>query len=133
MDDSDANQPNCNLDQIVIALENIERQNLKDDPDTMNWIDHITDPEFKLIESLVDMLISDLKNHSQVTTILKIFIKFIYYNREKVLNQLQDHPNLLKSLISYVSENDIKVLSAEAFIIIVEVCSKYDYKLVKFI
>jgi len=114
-------------------LENIERQNLKDDPDTMNWIDHITDPEFKLIESLVDMLISDLKNHSQVTTILKIFIKFIYYNREKVLNQLQDHPNLLKSLISYVSENDIKVLSAEAFIIIVEVCSKYDYKLVKFI
>jgi hypothetical protein len=133
MDDSDTNQPECNLEQIIIALENIERQNLKDDPDTMNWIDHITDPEFKLIESLVDMLISDLKNHSQVTTILKIFIKFIYYNREKVLNQLQDHPNLLKSLISYVSENDIKVLSAEAFIIIVEVCSKYDYKLVKFI
>jgi len=133
MDDSDTNQPECNLEQIIIALENIERQNLKDDPDTMNWIDHITDPEFKLIESLVDMLISDLKSHSQVTTILKIFIKFIYYNREKVLNQLQDHPNLLKSLISYVSENDIKVLSAEAFIIIVEVCSKYDYKLVKFI
>jgi hypothetical protein len=133
MDDSDANQPNCNLDQIVIALENIERQNLKDDPDTMEWIDRITDPEFNLIESLIEMLILDLKNHSLVTTILKIFIKFIYYNRDKVLIQLQDHPNLLRSLISYVSENDIKVLSAEAFIIIVEVCSKYDYKLVKVI
>lgn len=133
MDDSNTNQLDCNLDQIVLVLENIERQNLKDDPSTMEWIDNITDPEFKLIESLIDMLISDLKNRTNVTTILKIFIKFIYYSREKVLIQLQDHPYLLRSLITYVGEIDIELLSAEAFIIIVEVCSKYDYKSVKII
>jgi hypothetical protein len=128
MDNSNSKEETYDVEQIVTALENIESQDLKDNPETIDWINKITDPEFKFIESLVDLILADINDHKQIQTILKIFLKFLYYQKEATLNQLQDHPHLLKTLISYVTDNDIKDLSGEPFILIVEVCPKCDYK-----
>lgn len=131
MDDSNSKEESTDIESIVTALENIERQDLKDDPNTIEWINKITDPEFKLIDSLIEIMITDINNHKQTSTILKILLKFIYYQRELTLNQLQDNPQLLSTLITYVTENNIKDLSGEPFIIIVEICSKCDYRSVR--
>jgi len=116
------------LDKIVVALENIERENLNDSPEVIEWIKQITDPEFKLIDSLISVFLTDTGNHELIQTIFKVFLKFLYYQHEATINQLQEHPDLLKSLIIYVTETDLSKLSNESFVLFVEVCSKCSYK-----
>ena len=120
-----------NIEQIVIALENIEKKNLKDDQTIIDWLEKITHPDFKFVDTLVDLILSDLTDHKVIQIIFKIFLKFLYYQREATLYQLQDNAFILKTLISYVLDNDMKMLSGEPFMLIVEICSKCDYKTVK--
>ena len=128
MEESNDTEDNFDIEKIVIALENIERDNLKDNVEIVEWINKMIDPDFKFVDSLVDLIDNDLNNHKLIQTVLKIFLKFLYYQKETMLNQLQDNPDLLKTLIKYVSENDIKSLSGEPFVMIVEICNKGEYK-----
>ena len=119
----------CEHGECTISrVSNIERDNLKDNVEIVEWINKMIDPDFKFVDSLVDLIVNDLNNHKLIQTVLKIFLKFLYYQKETMLNQLQDNPDLLKTLIKYVSENDIKSLSGEPFVMIVEICNKGEYK-----
>lgn len=61
-----------NLKQIIIALEKIEKQNLSKDPQIVEWLNQITDPDFDLVNSLVDLFIQNTGNNESQKSILKV-------------------------------------------------------------
>ena len=116
------------LDKIAIALENIESQNLKDDESVMNWLKLITSPEFKLIDSFINLFMDSIHDHQLVSTILKVLIKLNYYQKEIVQPQLQENSQLSKCLINYLITTEKSKLSGEPFMLLLEICNKSDYK-----
>ena len=116
------------LDKIAIALENIESQNLKDDESVMNWLKLITSPEFKLIDSFINLFMDSIHDHLLVSTILKVLIKLNYYQKEIVQPQLQENSQLSKCLINYLITTEKSKLSGEPFMLLLEICNKSDYK-----
>jgi len=61
-----------NLKQIIIALEKIEKQNLSKDPQIVEWLNQITNPDFDLVNSLVDLFIQNTGNNESQKSILKV-------------------------------------------------------------
>ena len=61
-----------NLNQIIYTLENIEKHNLSKDPQIIDWIDQITDPDFDLVFSLIDLFIDNKGNDQTQNLILKV-------------------------------------------------------------
>lgn len=120
------------LDKIVIALENIESQNLKDDEGIQNWLSQITSPEFKLIEGFINLFSESIKDYELSNTIFKVLIKLNYYQRDIVLPQLQESPHLFKTLIDYLTQTDKSKLTGEAFLLLLNVCHKKDFEKVTF-
>ena len=49
------------LTQIIEALLNIEKNNLSDDPSIREWLKQITNAEFKLVDSLINVIVNNLK------------------------------------------------------------------------
>jgi hypothetical protein len=60
------------LSEIINALENIEKENLSDDPQIRAWLKHITNSEFKLVESLIDVINDNLSNNKLITDVFKV-------------------------------------------------------------
>jgi hypothetical protein len=116
------------LDKIVIALENIESQNLKDDEGIQNWLRQITSPEFKLIEGFINLILDGINDHVLVNTIFKVLIKLNYYQKEIVLPQLQGSSQLFKVLMDYLTKVDKSILTGEAFILLLNCCQKADFE-----
>lgn len=61
-----------NLEQIIIALENIEKQNLSKEPQIIEWINQITDPDFDLVYSLIDLFIENKGDVESQKMIIKV-------------------------------------------------------------
>jgi hypothetical protein len=131
-EDGGDNDEELSLDKIVIALENIESQNLKDDEGIQNWLAQITSPEFKLIEGFINLFTESLNDYKLSNTIFKVLIKLNYYQKDIVLPQLQESPNLFKTLIDYLTQTDINHLTGEPFILLLNVCNKKDFEKVKY-
>ena len=120
------------LEKIVIALENIEAQNLKDDESIQKWLYNITSPEFKLIDSFINLFLDSINDQELVGTIFKVLIKLNYYQKEVVQPQLQENPQLFKALIEYLSKTEQAKLTGEPFILLLSVCQKSDFEKVNF-
>ncbi len=60
------------LDKIMVVLENIEEQNLKDDPSVQKWIASITHPDFKLIQSMTSLFLDNIQETTSSSNILKV-------------------------------------------------------------
>jgi len=119
------------LDKIVIALENIESQNLRDDEGIQDWLRQITSPEFKLIEGFINLFVESLSDHELANTIFKVLIKLNYYQKEIVQPQLHESPHLFNALIQYLKNADKIKLSGEPFILLLNVTNKSDFEKVK--
>jgi hypothetical protein len=63
---------NTRLSEIIDALENIERNNLSDDPQIRAWLKHITNVDFRLVESLINVINENISNNKLITDILKV-------------------------------------------------------------
>jgi len=61
-----------NLNQIIFSLEKVEKHNLSKDPQIIEWIDQITDPDFDLVFSLIDLFIDNKGNDQTQNLILKV-------------------------------------------------------------
>jgi hypothetical protein len=60
------------LSEIIDALENIERNNLSDDPQIRAWLKQITNSEFQLVESLIKVINDDISNNKLISDVLKV-------------------------------------------------------------
>jgi hypothetical protein len=61
-----------NLKQIIVTLEKIEKKNLSKEPQIVEWLNQITDPDFDLVNSLVDLFIQNTGNSESQKSILKV-------------------------------------------------------------
>jgi hypothetical protein len=61
-----------NLKQIIMALENIEKKNLSKEPQIVEWLNQITDPDFDLVNSLIDLFIKNKGNSQSQRSIIKV-------------------------------------------------------------
>ena len=61
-----------NLTQIIEALVNIEKNNLSDDPSIREWLKQITNEEFDLIKSLINVIVDNTLNNKLITDVLKV-------------------------------------------------------------
>ena len=130
-EDNNEDGDDMSLDKIAIVLENIESQNLKDDENVMNWLKQITSPEFKLIESFINLFLDSIQDHQLVATILKVLIKLNYYQKEIVQPQLQENSLLSKALINYLVNTEKSHLTGDPFMLLLQISNKNDYKNVK--
>ena len=119
------------LDKIVIALENIEAEDLQQNEDIQNWLKQITSPEFKLIDSFINLFLDSINDIGLATTIFKVLIKLNYYKKDIVLPQLQENPQLFKSVVEFLSKADKNNITCEPFLLVLDICQKNDYKNVK--
>ena len=56
----------------MIVLENIEAQNLSEDPNIIKWLTNITHPDFKLVESMVNLFLDNILDLLLSKNILKV-------------------------------------------------------------
>jgi hypothetical protein len=66
------NQEETKIEQISLVLDEIEEQNLKDDPGISSWLGEIAKPEFKLIDSLINLFLDKLLDLKLTNDILKV-------------------------------------------------------------
>jgi hypothetical protein len=62
----------ASLEQIITVLENIERHNESNNPQIKEWLKQITNPEFQLIDSLINLFLDNLKDSALTVNILKV-------------------------------------------------------------
>lgn len=60
------------LSEIIEALENIERNNLSDDPQIRAWLKYITNKDFRLVESLISVVNDNLSNNKLISDVFKV-------------------------------------------------------------
>jgi len=65
-------QEETNIDQIIVVLENIEVQNLAEDPSIISWLNNITHPDFKLIDSMINLFLDNIMDLNLSKNILKV-------------------------------------------------------------
>jgi hypothetical protein len=62
-----------NLEQIITVFENIEKDSLGEDPKIKEWIKNITNSEFQLIDSLLNLFLDNVENTQEMSkSILKV-------------------------------------------------------------
>lgn len=61
-----------NIDQIIEVLERIEKEELSEDPDIKNWLIQITQVEFQLIESFINMFVENIKDPELTDNVIKV-------------------------------------------------------------
>ena len=61
-----------NLEQIITVLENMESQNLSEDVKIQEWLEQITDPEFQLIDSMINLFLDNIEDKETTTNIFKV-------------------------------------------------------------
>ncbi len=65
-----------NLETIINVLENIELNNMSQDPEIKAWAENITKPEFQLVDSLIKLFldnVNDVKNTNNILKVLRYF------------------------------------------------------------
>jgi hypothetical protein len=70
--DGGSEMEDTNIDQIITVLENIEKQNLNDDPQIKDWLNQITNPEFQLVDSLINLFLDNISDLQTTGNILKV-------------------------------------------------------------
>ena len=65
-------QEETNIDQIIVVLENIEVQNLAEDPSIISWLNNITHPDFKLIDSMINLFLDNIMDLNLSKNILNV-------------------------------------------------------------
>ena len=61
-----------NLGEIIHALESIESQNLSKNQDIITWIKQITNNEFQLVDSLLNVFLGNINDTEMTSNILKV-------------------------------------------------------------
>ena len=64
--------PEGNLETIINVLENIELNNLSQNPDIIAWAENITKPEFQLVDSLIKLFLDNVNDVKNTNNILKV-------------------------------------------------------------
>lgn len=66
------------LEQIITVLENIEGHNLSEDPQIKEWLKQVTNPEFQLVDSLINLFLDHLTDITLTVNILKVLRYYIF-------------------------------------------------------
>jgi len=61
-----------NLEQIMQVLENIETQNLAEDVEIKKWLSNITHPDFKLVDSLINLFLDNILDLTLSKNLLRV-------------------------------------------------------------
>jgi hypothetical protein len=80
----EAQMEDTNLEQIITVLENMESQNMSDDVQIQDWLEQITDPEFQLVDSLINLFMDSMDDTQTTTNILKVLRYFIILIVKKI-------------------------------------------------
>jgi len=65
-------QDETNLEQIIKVLENIETQNLAEDVEIIKWLSNITHPDFKLVDSLINLFLDNILDLTLSKNLLRV-------------------------------------------------------------
>lgn len=74
-----------NLETIIQALENIELNNLSKDERIQEWLDNITNEEFQLVDSLINLFMDNIRDTKTTNNIMKV-LRYYKINIKKVYN-----------------------------------------------
>mgnify|MGYP006142642057 CR=1 FL=1 len=61
-----------NIEDIIEALEMIEKNDNADSPEIKGWLEQITSEEFQLIEPFIVMFIENLKDPELTDNVMKV-------------------------------------------------------------
>ena len=61
-----------NLEEIIGVLERIEEGNMSHDEKIISWLENITNVEFQLVDSLINLFLDNVKDIRTTTNILKV-------------------------------------------------------------
>jgi hypothetical protein len=61
-----------NLETIIQTLENIELNNLSKDERIQEWLDNITNEEFQLVDSLINLFLDNIRDIRTANNIMKV-------------------------------------------------------------
>jgi len=121
-------QEETNLDQIMIVLENIEAQNLSQEPSIKNWLSNITHPDFKLIDSMINLFLDNILDLTLSKNILKVLRKLNMYQRDQILPQLTSNKKFPMALSEYITKNKPSDVSGDAFVLLGEIFITSSFK-----
>jgi hypothetical protein len=60
------------IEEIIVVLERIEKENLSEDPEIKAWIEQIAKEEFQLIEYFITMFMENLKDEELTDNVIKV-------------------------------------------------------------
>lgn len=108
------------LNNIINVLEKIETNNLSEDPETKNWLNQITDSEFGLVSSCIDLLLENISNPSLTKNIILVLRKMYFYHPIKVISQIKKSKDFIKGVSKYLTTIKPEDSTPEIFVLLHE-------------
>lgn len=97
------------IERITLKLQDIEKNNQETSIETINWINEITDPLYKLLDDIISLLSDPITSQTTRKELYHLLKKFLEIPcNDKIKAQLLQNPKCLHTIIFYISLCDSK-------------------------
>ena len=114
--------------KIIDTFTKAEKLGKENSKKYRDWINEISNPNFKLISNLLDYFLDDLTSTAMRENIFKIMRKLYHLNTSVVEPQLKSNKDFAKSIVVHINSGDKSKISDNCFYLLTKLFNPKVFK-----
>lgn len=116
------------INKIIDTFTKAEKLGKENSKKYRDWINEISNPNFKLISNLLDYFLDDLTSTAMRENIFKIMRKLYHLNTSVVEPQLKSNKDFAKSIVVHINSGDKSKISDNCFYLLTKLFNPKAFK-----
>ena len=116
------------INKIIDTFTKAEKLGKENSKKYRDWINEISNPNFKLISNLLDYFLDDLTSTAMRENIFKIMRKLYHLNTSVVEPQLKSNKDFAKSIVVHINSGDKSKISDNCFYLLTKLFNPKVFK-----
>ena len=116
------------INKIIDTFTKAEKLGKENSKKYRDWINEISNPNFKLISNLLDYFLDDLTSTAMRENIFKIMRKLYHLNTSVVEPQLKSNKDFAKSIVVHINSGDKSKISDNCFYLLTKLFNPKESK-----
>lgn len=116
------------INKIIDTFTKAEKLGKENSKKYKEWINEISNPNFKLISNLLDYFLDDLTSTAMRENIFKIMRKLYHLNTSVVEPQLKSNKDFAKSIVVHINSGDKSKISDNCFYLLTKLFNPKAFK-----
>ena len=116
------------INKIIDTFTKAEKLGKENSKKYRDWINEISNPNFKLISNLLDYFLDDLTSTAMRENIFKIMRKLYHLNTKVVEPQLKSNKDFAKSIVVHINSGDKSKISDNCFYLLTKLFNPKVFK-----